>query len=157
MKKSSGFSLLELVTVISVTGILVAVAIPVYVNVQDDAKKAMVIQNGTALESGINLLRLKSIASNSSSVVLENNVAVEVNQFGVPFYQGGEVDQSVCQSIWNTALGPKKPQVSPAGAASSDIYMIEVVNLASYNACKYVFIEDPALFINLQLPYGLVV
>jgi prepilin-type N-terminal cleavage/methylation domain-containing protein len=156
MKKSSGFSLLELVTVISVTGILVAVAIPVYVNVQDDAKKAMVTQNGSALESGINLLRLKSIASNSSSVVLENNSAVEVNQFGVPFYQGGEVDQSVCQSIWDTALGPKKPQVGPAGAAS-DIYMIEVVNSASYNACKYVFIEDPALFINLQLPYGLVV
>jgi prepilin-type N-terminal cleavage/methylation domain-containing protein len=64
--KNKGFTLIELVTVIVLLGILAAVAVPRFINVQDDARIAQRAQLKAQISSGINMLAASGIATTGS-------------------------------------------------------------------------------------------
>ncbi|MGC9513608.1 MAG: type II secretion system protein [Fidelibacterota bacterium] len=64
--KHKGFTLIELVTVIVLLGILAAVAVPRFINVQDDARTAQRAQLRAQISSGLNLYAAKQIVDGSS-------------------------------------------------------------------------------------------
>jgi MSHA pilin protein MshA len=67
--KNKGFTLIELVTVIVLLGILAAVAVPRFVNVQEQARTAQRAQLKAQIASGINMLTAYNIATGSSDPI----------------------------------------------------------------------------------------
>jgi len=69
--KHRGFTLIELVTVIVLLGILAAVAVPRFMNVQEEARVAQRAQLRAQIASGINMLTALRIAQGDSDPVPE--------------------------------------------------------------------------------------
>ena len=73
MKDNKGFTLLELVIVIIILGILSAVAIPHYLNIQKEAKIAATKGKLAAIRGGIELAHAKILASGVNTGPTGNN------------------------------------------------------------------------------------
>ena len=65
--KQRGFTLIELVLVIVILGILSAVALPTFVNLQDDAKKSAVKGALGGLRSGVAIWYARNAASGTAT------------------------------------------------------------------------------------------
>jgi len=65
--KNKGFTLIELVTVIVLLGILAAVAVPRFINVQEDAREASRAQIRAQVQSGLSMYAAEQIATGAST------------------------------------------------------------------------------------------
>lgn len=71
MNKQAGFTLIELVMVIVILGILAAVALPKFVNIAGDARKATLAGAEGSVRSAANMAHAASLAAGSNSVTIE--------------------------------------------------------------------------------------
>ena len=74
-RNSAGFTLIELIMVIVILGILAAVAVPKYFNLQDDAKVAAEMGVAGGVRSGIGIIH-GSLITKYASINTNSNTAV---------------------------------------------------------------------------------
>lgn len=69
-RKSQGFTLIELISVIVILGVLAAVVLPKFVNVGESAQKASFRSAAAAYQTGVNLVHAQWIISGNNSAQL---------------------------------------------------------------------------------------
>lgn len=140
MKRSAGFTLIELVIVIIILGILAVTAAPKFLNLQDDAKKAAadgvkaaVASSAQIVYSKAVILGLETSAAASSAVTVADGKKVDL-VFGYPAATstgignaadidttwGGAISGStfVYQTSGSTCVVTYTPATSSAGATT---------------------------------------
>lgn len=115
-KKTSGFTIIELIVVIALLGILSAVALPRFINVTNDAHTAAVSGAGAGFATGVALIRAQAIAEGTASGALVSGFGD-----GTMYVNASEAPMSAtnsntlnCVEIWQGLLQSNAPTVSTA-------------------------------------------
>jgi prepilin-type N-terminal cleavage/methylation domain-containing protein len=83
-QRNSGFTLIELVITIIVLGVLAATAVPRFIDLRGDAKKATVESFYGSLQETVNLLHMKAKIKNK----LGTDITIETDYGDYQFYRG---------------------------------------------------------------------
>jgi MSHA pilin protein MshA len=87
MNNQKGFTLVELVVVIVILGILSAVAVPKFIDMQEDAKKSAVEGARGAVKSAVALAHARWMADGAdpaNNTVEMEGISINVDDFGYP-------------------------------------------------------------------------
>jgi len=105
-----GFTIIEFVTVLVLIGALAVVALPRYIDLQDEAYTASSANVSGALQSGVRLIRSQWAAQGQGTTVTEGGVTIPVNAAGWPVPQ--PASNSGCATLWDQVLASAPPVVT---------------------------------------------
>lgn len=151
MKKQSGFTLIELVVVIVILGVLSVIALPKFINLQDDAREAAMNGLKSSLESASTLTNYQSIIEglgDSFDETLASGVRI---RYGYPFATQTNLKLvlDLNEDDWN--LTGSNPAITFTLARDTD--NMTVSEISSNSVCKLIYTrankgERPALTIS---------
>ncbi|GGF74727.1 type II secretion system protein [Alteromonas lipolytica] len=146
----SGFTLIELITVIILLGVLSVTALPRFVNIQDDALAASVQGTATAFEAAVKLAHLKWAVGGNNGPVDNldlygnglNEMDMNANGWPVQSYPPYEANPLLdnawdCTSVWGALLLDGSPTVAENTSADYQATY-------SANTCTFYLVDQPA-------------
>ena len=152
-RSQPGFTIIELVVVIVIVGVLAATALPRFVDLTGDARRASHTATGAAFRAGVNAVHTKWIAAGSpgaqrdflpiTSATGSGALSVNVNGWpadlrGVSLTTNSHAD---CVDVWRAVLQTGGPGVS-ATAATEDYQAVH-----RSGRCTYTRQDDPSFTI----------
>jgi len=164
-QRQAGFTLIELIIVITLLGILSAVAVPRFIDLSVEAHKAAVSGTAGAFAVGLMLVRsdavMKSVLPhtsmkiNGANVVVnqdlkpydvtENPVLLAAGQSGAPEKKG---TPEGCLKLWDILMGDGAPSLGESGSATSD-YIVSFTSASSTESvCIYTYRKEDSRSIN---------
>jgi prepilin-type N-terminal cleavage/methylation domain-containing protein len=145
-QNQSGFTLIEIVLVLSILGILAAIAIPKFIDLSEDAHDASTRATHGGFSSAVNIIHAEWLARGSSSVA--------VSPTGWPIGSGSPpMTHPRCTTVWTDIL-TSPPPATPGFSAGTDGWGA----LGSGNFCFYIYEPDtsPFRYIRYNVVNGLV-
>ena len=129
MKKSSGFTLIELVIVIVILGVLAAVAAPRFTDMKGDARKATMQKIAGTGNSTLSLVYAKALVA---GVHTSANATINLNGTNVQLRYGYPTLLSIVNVFQLTpvsaftmqALSSSSGRISPVGATAATCHIV---------------------------------
>jgi len=162
LNQNKGFTLIELVVVIVIIGILAVTAAPRFIDLTDDADKAVFSSIAAAFKGGVKQVHLAWLIRGNNQAVLNfieisDPVAggdLSVNSSGYPADTRGTSltmnSENDCLDVWRAVLDSQDALV--AGNNSTDFE-------ATYNGsntCTYTYTKQPTLTVDYDSNSGVV-
>lgn len=166
MKIQSGFTLIELILVIVILGVISVVAAPRFMDVSDNANRAVVNATASALKAGITQVHIKWQLAGAPGAVL-NFIEISdayvggdlsVNEFGYPADTRGGIPsvdgREDCMDVFRAVLLGEDQTVS---SDSSGTYTSAFSNSGGERKCRFTFNAMPQLLIEYNSHTGSVI
>lgn len=151
-RKAGGFTLVELVVVITLVGLLAAIALPRFANVQEEAHKAAVKGATGSLQAGVALVHSKAIAQGLSpggktvvDLYGDSAADVAVNASGWPYgppsaLPGQAGSPTNCTEVWKRLI-----QGATSCCLGSDVTFKVDTSPPFSSACTYQYQPTDAI------------
>ncbi|MFT6753995.1 MAG: MSHA pilin protein MshB [Candidatus Azotimanducaceae bacterium] len=171
MKPQMGFTIIELVVVITILGILAGMGIPKFMNMREDAERAVVEATSAAFVSAVSLLKTKAVVQRATPGEYVNVGDNEYYLIGAnanphSFLRAttepaktsvvaasASMSDGICVAFWNGLLEDGGP-IAGIGALSSTNQIDFFVTFTAAD-CTYVYVKDPKRTISYAYGTGL--
>jgi prepilin-type N-terminal cleavage/methylation domain-containing protein len=144
--REKGFTLIELVLAIVILGILSVTALPLFIDLSEDANKSVVSSVQASFYSAAKQLHLKWLIQSQPSTIAVNSSTILMSAEGYP--DRSTVDNIGCIEIWNNIMDTSINIVSYPGA----LPVSEWSALGFGPACVYIN-HDGDVFLSTQTPF----
>ena len=147
-----GFTLVELVTLLAVLAVLVAIALPRFIDLSDDAARASVAQHAAAFRTSVGNVSLRYVVSGATGNVDNltgfGDGTVDTNASGYP------TDTANANTIPNNATGATRCRnvfigilstaipICGGSVACNSTHVFQATTTAA-QVCRYTYVKDP--------------